>query len=107
MKEIPELFDKAVDSIPKCTFRRVHTGFTQENRKAYVYERKIKETGRLVGFEVVIPTIPKASTRTLPNGTQIEYDGETEKYPSASSWGRTGWGPYNNIDIAINKIQKI
>lgn len=107
MKEIPESFEKAVDAMPRCTFRRVHTHTTDTGRKAYVYERTTCETGRRIGFEVIIPTVPKASTRTLPNGTTIEYDGETEFYPPSSAWGRNGWGPYTNLEKALEKIQKI
>lgn len=105
--EIPGSFEKSVDGMPKCRFSRVTTTTTNDGRKAYVYKRDVIGQDRSIGYEVVIPRIPKASSRQLPNGTVIETDGKTEVYPTSAVWGRYGWGPFHTLDHAIAKIRRL
>ena len=67
--------------------------FEQEERRGdwYIYSQFDPEHKKLVGWEVVKPTVQKKERiNTLPNGkTAVRLAGEY--YPSKSCWGGSGF----------------
>ena len=93
-------FETNANATGTQTFRQIKAGTRvhvnkrtkeQSNQNVYIYQRIDKE-GKTFGFEVVIPNVVKGGTvQKFPNGTTKEIEDDTEMYPGASSFGRTGW----------------
>ena len=82
------------------TFRQIKVGTRlhvnkktkeQSTQNVYIYQRIDKE-GKTYGYEVIIAGMLKAGTKQkFPGGIVKEINDDTETYPGASQFGRTGW----------------
>jgi hypothetical protein len=79
---------------------------TSRVQNVYIYQR-ITPAGKTYGFEVIIPNVIKAGTvQKFPNGAEQVYNDDTEFYPGANAFGRTGWSCVSE-EQAIRVFDKV
>lgn len=100
------------------TFRQIKQGTrqvtsrrTKETRSQNVYIYVRIKTGKVFGYEVIIPHVKKAGIYALPpkgSGKTITYEEDFEEYPGASVFGSQAWFCINEanaddqFDLVIN-----